>query len=165
MVDELPAVVAVNAQKGEGKFAPDLLYPLLDPAMAAVQEGVFPGPAGARVGTGEGLAELDSPGYSRGSPYTRKGVSPGPSCPPAGIAGQSLHRLFSCLSCLTPCCSPLLPGRTSLLWARFLFWRTHPFSLRKIMAQRVSVRPDFSAGAYRNRPESAFFRSKYKNRA
>jgi isochorismate hydrolase len=36
--------------------------------------------------------------------------------------------------------SPLLPGRTSLIWARFLFWRTHPFSLRKIVAQCAALR-------------------------
>ena len=58
VVDELAAVVAVNSQEGEGKLVPKLLYPLLDPAVGAVEQGVLPGPAGTHIGTGEGLAEL-----------------------------------------------------------------------------------------------------------
>jgi hypothetical protein len=58
VVDELAAVVAVNTQQGEGKLVPDLLYPLLDPAVGAVEQGVFLGPAGTRIGAGEGPAEL-----------------------------------------------------------------------------------------------------------
>ena len=58
VVDELPAVVAVNTQQGEGKLVPDLPDALLDPAMGAVQQGVFLGSAGTPIGTREGLAEL-----------------------------------------------------------------------------------------------------------
>ena len=58
VVDELAAVVAVNAQQGEGKLVPNLLDALLDPAMGAVQEGVFLVPAGTPIGAREGLAAV-----------------------------------------------------------------------------------------------------------
>jgi hypothetical protein len=43
---------------GEGKLVPDLVYPFLDPAMGAVEQGMFLGPAGTHIGAGEGLAEV-----------------------------------------------------------------------------------------------------------
>jgi hypothetical protein len=48
VVDKLATVVAVNTHEGKGKLVPKLLYPLLDPAIGAVEEGVFLGPDGAQ---------------------------------------------------------------------------------------------------------------------
>jgi hypothetical protein len=54
LFDEAAIVFAIGTAPGE----PDLLHPLLDPAMGAVEQGVLLGPAGTHVGAGEGLAEL-----------------------------------------------------------------------------------------------------------
>jgi hypothetical protein len=55
-VDELATVAAVDTLHGK-EFIPYPLDALLDPAMGAVGQGVLPGPAGTRIGTGEDMAE------------------------------------------------------------------------------------------------------------